>query len=350
MIESTKMETVQWGLYAKNPKAPLELWRRLLTVKEDLGVGVPAELSIPRECFGKEWGGTKFSIVLKVLQPLIEMGIVFLRLEGRRRTGITVRTDQFAEDVIKTAARNAERRKPAEKDDVIDPEPSLASIPINVKQPHQVVPLSPRIPRRNPVPQTIRVYIDLPNMTDCGDVRHNDASVLALRRMNWAVVRNKLAVYQGERYPIVSAKIYIPEERHVIFEEFLRSARMNGFEIVMTPGAKDVDPYLAAGIMEDVIQSLYVSRDDRLPIVTLVSGDCDYIPSIETVRTFAQKEGLSISLRVISWNSKCLKQFAASSLRRMAGEFVYIEDHLMEIDPVGARRLHRIAEKFKKSS
>ena len=167
--------------------------------------------------------------------------------------------------------------------------------------------------------------------------------------MNWAVVRSKLAIYQGERYPIMSAKIYIPEERHAVFEEFLRSARMNGFEIVMTPGDKDVDPYLAAGIMEDVVQSLYVSRDDRLPIVTLVSGDCDYLPGIEVVRAFAQKEGLSIRVRVISWNSKCISQCAAASLRHMAGEFVRLEDHLAEIDPVGARRLHRIAEKFNKS-
>ncbi len=239
------------------------------------------------------------------------------RRAGRRLEGFVLKPDDFDEA---KAASFVERRKKKSR----TPKTTVVVQEVIKTETKVVIEKQKRV---HAAP-SVSIIIDLANITK----PTNSGLELHQRGIDWAKLRDELAMYKGQPLPIERAIICISKGYMQKHSHYLAAAKQY-FEVKSYGGDKEADPVVMAEIDDVLFTHLLPSQKftDRLPVIVLVSGDTDFSFMLAGARKHAAWEELTLKLRVVTWAQKL-----SGELSRLADETTFIEELLPRID-----RAHR---------
>lgn len=132
---------------------------------------------------------------------------------------------------------------------------------------------------------------------------------------DWKLDFGKLMDFAGgERHEIGRAVLY--GSRPPADDSLWNAAKRRGFEVIVhdrnPSGEKKVDTNIVTDMIADSYERMNAKEDE----ITLVSGDADFVPTIEQLRN----RGFHVN--VVFWAN------AARDLRDACTEFTALDDHL----------------------
>lgn len=180
------------------------------------------------------------------------------------------------------------------------------------------------------------VFVDVPNLTNhpntTGEIGGRTARFLSFFRADWQALR-KLVV-KMTTVPLDAQDCYlytqVMENVGRAFNDTSRKIEDAGIHVEKR-WRKDIDPILNTDMILKTIPYLHENREIHL---VLVSGDGDFAYALRGLCKTARQLGAHLVVHVLTWSDK-----VAFDLRQVADHLTHLEDHLLRIDPVGARML-----------
>ena len=312
----------------KSHEESTAFWMDAVKIAFDLGMG--SSTSGPR-LNRIDFDRQTWKVLCGLLKPFEKIGCAEKRIGERRRIDAYVlKPEEFDPKRLRALT---ERRKKSQAMRVQVP------IPISVAPIIRLVPT--KIPRKK-VEASVAIIVDLANLTRNPSGDANGRKVLDPKRINWSQLLLQLSSYGGKSLPIDRAVICVSEAYHNFNRDALRSAEKHGFTISTMFGDKEADPVVMSEIVKTIFDHLQILHADRMPTLVVATGDKDFACMLETLRPYVRREGMELTVRVVSWQSKL-----SSELCDVSNKISYVDDFLRYIDPYGAQlmesgaRLHR---------
>lgn len=304
----------------------LSFWTKMV----DIGNKFAMDSSIRGLRFDRtDFTSDTWKLVAKLMGPYELIGCAEKRMEGRKVAAYVINPDAFSADELSGLAdrRKKARRKEAPIPEVITVEPTVRLVPTK--------------PLRHHVDPSVAVIVDLANLTKHVD-QNTGRMILDPKRIDWNRFRTQLTM--GEHGPEKIDRLIICVSEYYYTNNYaaLSMAQRAGFEIVKMYGDKEADPVVMSEITRAVLDHLNLRYNDRIPTLVLASGDKDFTSIVQTLKPFVSHEGLSLSLRVVTW-----KDGLSRELYCACSEVLYLDDILAQVDPFGAQlregyRLRRV--------
>ncbi len=237
---------------------------------------------------------------MPLLRELQELGAIMPVKSGVRIVRYRIDWTYFAEGVLEDhfdRTQSPRGRPPRQKEEVGETEPAEV---VRTKA------------ERNKSPKSIALIVDFPNFNSLNSIRPED--------INWAALKARLSIYHGTSILVARAILCVNE----IYYQAHRSAFLAAekhFKIRKMQGNKDVDPVVSSEIISVILDHLLKLKNDRIPVINLVSGDKDFSWVLETLRPYVEDAGMKLELLITTWENG-----SSRALTDPAQQVTYIDD------------------------